>query len=458
MTAAPVIIRGLNYWYGHGDLRRQVLFDIDADIHPGEIVILTGPSGSGKTTLLTLVGALRTSQQGSLKVLGHELSGASEARLAEIRQRIGYIFQSHNLLEALTAQQNVQVTLQLHPEFEGDSISKRAAEVLTEVGLGDRLDAHPNELSGGERQRVAIARALAVKPGLLLADEPTASLDRETGRSVVVLLQQLAKRDGVSVVLVTHDSRILDIADRILTLEDGRLSSLMNAVASGSQQMLHLLAEDLHKGHLVSRIADMERSEFLACLAQVTDETRGLLEIADLVQGEAFGNVEHQVVYGIEEKLKQIFDADQSTLYFIDPDDEKLRSYHTVAPDRRRETRTQTLDGVPGHVLRSGESLNVLEGEISSDDPAEARGRTLAVPVRDSEGQTFGVIELRKKREGYEFSDSDQAELEEIATSLGTLLESWWRMGCGCRRAALGRGMSCCPPAHDVDLTDLRDL
>jgi putative ABC transport system ATP-binding protein len=451
MMNAPVVIQNLNYFYGTGALRRQVLFDIDAEIRRGEILLLTGPSGSGKTTLLTLIGALRSVQDGHLRVLDQQLAGASAAQLAKVRQRIGYIFQAHNLLDALTAQQNVQVTLQLHPEFDADTARERAAEALAAVGLGDRLRAHPSELSGGERQRVAIARALAAGPELVLADEPTASLDRNTGRSVIELLQRLAKKDGVTVVLVTHDSRILDIADRILSLEDGRLSTLMNAFASESQHMLQLIAKDVRSGHLADRIAEMEQSAFGEFLEQITHETRELLEVADLVNGETFDSVEHQVVYGVEQKLKQIFGAEQTTLHFVDPDADTLRSYHADVPDGLRETRTQSIDGIAGAVLRTGTTLNTSGvGQTTRDQgqvgavPANA----LAVPLKDSDGQVFGVFELRNASDGRPFSANDQQEVEQIAASLASLLETWWRMGCGCRRASVGKAMPCCPPAQ----------
>lgn len=231
MSEGPIVVDHLDHFYGEAELRRQVLFDVTAQIRAGEIVILTGPSGSGKTTLLTLIGALRSAQSGSLRVLGQELRDAAEPRLAEVRRRIGYVFQAHNLLEALTARQNVRMSLELEAERDDAELDRRVQDALEAVGLGDRGDEHPGRLSGGQRQRVAIARALARRPEIILADEPTASLDRETGRGVVEILQRLARQEGATVVLVTHDSRILDVADRILTLEDGRLRSLMGSVA-----------------------------------------------------------------------------------------------------------------------------------------------------------------------------------------------------------------------------------
>ncbi|MCU0566672.1 MAG: DevA family ABC transporter ATP-binding protein [Oculatellaceae cyanobacterium Prado106] len=220
---STVTIQNLNHAYGKGSLQKPVLTDIQLNIEPGEIVILTGPSGSGKTTLLTLMGGLRSVQEGSLKILDQELQGAKKPQMTQVRNQIGFIFQHHNLLKCLTAYGNVRMSLKLHPEIPRQEHRQRAADILAAVGLGDRLDDYPDQLSGGQKQRVAIARALVAQPKLVLADEPTASLDSKTGRDVVDVIQRLAQEEGCSVLLVTHDSRILDIADRIVHMEDGRL-------------------------------------------------------------------------------------------------------------------------------------------------------------------------------------------------------------------------------------------
>lgn len=220
---AVVSIRNLDHFYGHDSLQKQVLFNVGFDLSPGEIVLLTGPSGCGKTTLLTLIGGLRSVQTGALSVLGQELHGASQRQRVEVRRNIGYIFQAHNLLRFLTASQNVQMTLDLQADLNWDERIARSHQMLEAVGLGDHLDYYPENLSGGQKQRVAIARALVGRPKLVLADEPTAALDRQSGRDVVDLMQQLAKEQGCTILLVTHDNRILDIADRILEMEDGRL-------------------------------------------------------------------------------------------------------------------------------------------------------------------------------------------------------------------------------------------
>ncbi|PIG95505.1 DevA family ABC transporter ATP-binding protein [Gloeocapsopsis sp. IPPAS B-1203] len=222
----PVIhIQHLNHYFGEGELRKQVLFDINLEIFAGEIVIMTGPSGSGKTTILTLVGGLRSAHSGSLKVLGQELCQATSQQLVQARRHNGYIFQAHNLHRSLTALQNVCMGLEVHGNLSRTKMQYRAAQILTEVGLGDRLHYYPDNLSGGQKQRVAIARALVSHPKIVLADEPTAALDSKSGRNVVNLMQQLAQEQGCTILMVTHDNRILDIADRIVHMEDGTLSN-----------------------------------------------------------------------------------------------------------------------------------------------------------------------------------------------------------------------------------------
>ena len=223
MQAEPIRIEALNYAYGEGELRRPVLRDVALQVGIGEVLLLTGPSGSGKTTLLTLIGALRAMQEGSCTVLGQELFGASERARVSLRQRIGFIFQNHNLLGALTARQNVAMALEVAPRLSEAQRLHRAGEMLAAVGLAEHADRLPAKLSGGQRQRVAIARALAGAPGLVLADEPTAALDKVSGAEVVHLLRDLAKSRGVPILMVTHDPRILDIADRVVTMEDGRI-------------------------------------------------------------------------------------------------------------------------------------------------------------------------------------------------------------------------------------------
>lgn len=221
----PVISASdLCQFFGEGEFRTQVLFDNSLDVAPGQLVIMTGPSGSGKTTLLTLIGALRAVQQGRLTVLGRDMVGLDTAALTIMRREIGFIFQMHNLFDSLTALENVQMATWVcgvSPE-EG---RRRGIELLKRLGLGHRIDYKPKALSGGQRQRVAVARALVNRPKLILADEPTAALDKTSGQEVVGLLKELTEMDGSSVMMVTHDHRILDAADRVVNMVDGRIVS-----------------------------------------------------------------------------------------------------------------------------------------------------------------------------------------------------------------------------------------
>lgn len=220
---APIVVEGLNHWFGTGEARIQALFDINLNVAPGKLTILMGPSGSGKTTLLTLIGCLRNVQSGSVQLLGHELRNGTDTVLNQLRRQLGFIFQAHNLHESLTALQNVRMGLEVHGASSQGEYDRAAAHILTQLGLGERLDYMPAKLSGGQKQRVAVARALVGNPAIVFADEPTAALDKESGMKTVKLLKRLGEVRGTTTVMVTHDNRILDLADRILKLEDGRI-------------------------------------------------------------------------------------------------------------------------------------------------------------------------------------------------------------------------------------------
>ena len=219
---ATISAQDLRHSYGEGALKTEILHGLDFQVNAGEVTLLVGPSGSGKSTLLTLVGALRSVQTGSLKVLGTELNGTSEQARTDLRRRIGFIFQSHNLVPSLTVLQNVTLLLQLK-DISPEQRQEKAKELLDAVGLSHRLQNYPEELSGGQRQRVAIARALAPEPELILADEPTASLDSKSGQDVVEILGRLSREKGSSVLLVTHDLRLLKDADTIWEIDDGKV-------------------------------------------------------------------------------------------------------------------------------------------------------------------------------------------------------------------------------------------
>lgn len=222
-TTNPIELKRLNHWFGTGDARKQAVFNLSLSIKPGSLTILMGPSGSGKTTVLTLMGCLRDVKEGSVRLLGEELNGAKERQQVMLRRRLGFIFQAHNLHDSLSAEQNVIMGLQVHGSGDAGAQLRASRHMLGLVGLADRTNYFPAKLSGGQKQRVAIARALVSNPDIIFADEPTAALDKESGQTVVEMLKALGQQRGTTTVMVTHDNRILDLADRIITLEDGRV-------------------------------------------------------------------------------------------------------------------------------------------------------------------------------------------------------------------------------------------
>jgi putative ABC transport system ATP-binding protein len=223
-TDCAVQIRNLNYYFGRGELRKQVLYDINLDLPRGQVVIMTGPSGSGKTTLLTLIGALRSAQEGSLQVLNQEIIGMGNRKLVAVRRNIGFIFQAHNLFESLTATQNVEMAVELKGGFR--SKRTQSVEILTQVGLENRADYKPDSLSGGQKQRVAIARALVNQPQLILADEPTGNLDSENSLQVVKILKKL-NSIGITVIVTTHNEHLVRLSNHpVVQLRNGYLRHL----------------------------------------------------------------------------------------------------------------------------------------------------------------------------------------------------------------------------------------
>ena len=433
---ALVFIDKVSHYYGEGELRRQILYEVTAEIDRGEIVILTGPSGGGKTTLLTLIGGLRSVQEGSLKVLGNELHGASEADRVNVRKKIGYIFQAHNLIESLTACQNVQMALRLQPDYSRTEARAKALAMLQAVGLAEHANHYTNRLSGGQKQRVAIARALVNGPQIILADEPTASLDKKSGRDVVDIMHKLAKEHHCTVFLVTHDNRILDIADRILDLEDGRLVSFTDAVASNARHMLTMLAEHNRKGELLRRVRDLPLSQFVKLLDQVTAEFQRLLQGTDLSNSDAFESMLDQVLEAFTLKVGQILHADRATLFLLDEARGELWSKVAQTDgERPLEIRVPVNAGIVGQVATSGLARNIRD---VYDDPlfnTEVDKRTgyrtrsmLCVPIINSKDRVFAVAQLLNKHGGEPFDSKDEERLREFANSLGVVLESWWRM------------------------------
>ena len=435
-AAPPIVVEGLDHHYGSGALRRQILFDVSATIPAGEIIIVTGPSGSGKTTLLTLVGALRSAQSGSVRVLGRELNGATGAALEEVRRRIGFIFQQHNLLGALTAAENVELGLRAAGRHDRAELRRRALGMLEAVGLGAHADKRPSAMSGGQRQRVAIARALAGNPAIVLADEPTASLDKVSGREVVDRMQALAREQGATILIVTHDNRILDVADRILHLEDGRISTFTEAVIANTRHMMGLLADSTDREPLDQRVAQMDESTFKATLADLTRQSQQFLEATAIARDRARRSLLEQALRVYTRRVGEMLDAERASLFLVDRSSGELELRVSQDLEPGETVRIPAGTGIAGAAATSGRVVNVAD---AYQDPRFNRNvdlqtgfRTrsvLCLPLHDRSGAVFAVTQLLNRRDGAPFDAGDEARYTEFAGSLGILLESLVEMG-----------------------------
>ena len=221
---SAVAVRGIRKLYGEGSAATLALDGVDLDIVPGELVLLMGPSGSGKTTLLSIMGCILRPSSGRVRIAGEDVTSLSERELPAVRlKHIGFVFQGFNLFPTLTAGENVELALDLRGASR-TAARRRAHELLEQVGIGEKYKTFPEDLSGGQKQRVAIARALAGDPEIILADEPTAALDSHTGHAIIAMMRELAHQRNRAVVIVTHDSRVLAFADRMVRIEDGKIA------------------------------------------------------------------------------------------------------------------------------------------------------------------------------------------------------------------------------------------
>jgi putative ABC transport system ATP-binding protein len=430
---AVITVEKVSHYFGSGQLKKQILFEVSAAITAGEIVILTGPSGSGKTTLLTLMGALRATQEGSLKVLGQELNGGTESSLVAVRRQIGFIFQLHNLLDALSVTENVTMGLQKDLGLSPKDARDRAVEMLGSVGLADRVSHYPDQLSGGQKQRVAIARALAARPRIILADEPTASLDKKSGRDVVDRLHDLARKEGTAVVLVTHDNRILDVADRIIHLEEGKLSSFSEAVRASTQRLLSTLAKSGRGAEVTKQVAEMPPGQFTKFLEDLTGEASQLLEVMTLGTDEAFELLLAQMLEVLTLKIGQLLDADRTSLLLADPACGDLYSLVAEAESGKPlEIRMPANIGIAGHVYTTGETVNAPDAYAVPYFNRDVDQRTgyqtksiLCAPIVDPQGRPFAVVTLLNKKGEPQFDARDERALRDLTTSLGVVLRTW---------------------------------
>lgn len=425
----PIQVSGLSHTFGKGALKKQVLFDITTEIPEGEIVIVTGPSGSGKTTMLTLLGALRSAQEGSIRVLGEELCGAKPRVLEKVRKQIGFIFQQHNLLGALTALQNVELGLRVTGRFSRSELRRRAKEMLEAVGLGDRINYKPGQLSGGQRQRVAIARALVSEPNMLLADEPTASLDKKSGRDVVERMKSLAKEKGTTILLVTHDNRILDIADRIVHLEDGKLSTFTDAVIADNRRMMQTLADSRSRQPMHEIVDDLDEQGFKEMLGEITDDSQRFMEATALANDVAFKSMLSQGLFAFTRKLGQLLNAEKASLFIVEDDSLVLRVAENI--DEMGEVRIPLGSGIAGAAAQSGDTIRIDDAYADDrfnpnvDKQTGYRTRSiLSLPVKNQAGDVFAVAQLLNRRDGQPFDDGDEQRFAEFLQSIGVILET----------------------------------
>jgi putative ABC transport system ATP-binding protein len=427
--ASPIRVQALNHTFGRGELKKQILFDVSVEIQAGEIVIVTGPSGSGKTTLLTLVGALRSAQDGSVRILGEELRKARPSILEKVRRQIGFIFQQHNLLGALTAVQNVELGIRASRRHPRAAQQRRAREMLAAVGLGERLHYKPEQLSGGQRQRVAIARALAAEPAIVMADEPTASLDKQSGREVVDRMKVLAKEHGTTILLVTHDNRILDIADRIVHLEDGRLSTFTDAVIANNRQMMMMLAANRRKQPLGELVDGLDEDRFRELLEEITNESQRFLEATSLASNLAFRSLLEQGLFAFTRKLGGLLNAERSSLFLVEGDFLVLKVAEQLL--EMGEIRFPLGTGIAGLVAQTGEAIRIddayADPRFNRDVDRQTGFRTrsiLCLPIKNQQGKVFAVAQLLNRKDGKPFDPSDEQRFASFIQSIGVIFET----------------------------------
>ncbi|MEE4218889.1 MAG: ATP-binding cassette domain-containing protein [Xanthomonadales bacterium] len=426
---SPIVVEGLNHSYGKGELKKQILFDISTEIQPGEIVIVTGPSGSGKTTLLTLVGALRSAQEGSVRILGEELLNARPATLEKVRRQNGFIFQQHNLLGALSALQNVELGIRASGRFPRSEHRQRAREMLNAVGMGERLQHRPDQLSGGQRQRVAIARALVSEPAMVLADEPTASLDKQSGREVVDRMKFLAKEHGTTILLVTHDNRILDIADRIVHLEDGCLATFTDAVIANNRHMMQMLADNRHKQPVDELVDRLNEAEFQDLLQDITEESERFLEATALANNVAFKSMLERGLFAFTHKLASLLNAERASLFLVEGEELVLKVADRL--DEMGEIRIPLGSGIAGAAAASGEAIRIDDAYADPRFNREVDRQTgfktrsiLSLPVKNQAGEVFAVAQLLNRQDGQPFDADDEHRFAGFMQSIGVIFET----------------------------------
>jgi len=301
--------------------------------------------------------------------------------------------------------------------------------MLEAVGLGDRMFHHPEQLSGGQRQRVAIARALVGEPAMLLADEPTASLDKQSGREVVDRMKVLAKEHGTTILLVTHDNRILDIADRIVHLEDGRLSTFTDSVIANNRHMMQMLADNRKKQEIETLVEELDETGFHDLLQEITEDSERFLEVTSLANDVAFKSMLEGGLSAFTLKLGQLLNAERSSLFLVENNSLLLKVAEDI--DRDKEIRIPIGSGIAGAVAQSGEAINITDAYSDSRFNPEVDKRTgfltrsiLSLPVKNQLGEVFAVAQLLNRKDGQPFDQEDEARFTKFIASTGVIFET----------------------------------
>jgi ABC-type proline/glycine betaine transport system ATPase subunit len=307
--------------------------------------------------------------------------------------------------------------------------------MLEAVGLAEHQEKRPEQLSGGQRQRVAIARALAAEPAMLLADEPTASLDKQSGREVVDLMQTLARQNGTTILLVTHDNRILDVADRIMHLEDGKISTFTDAVIANTQHMMHVLAENRQKQPLESVVEEMDEENFRRSLTELTQQSQHFLEATRLANDEAFQSLLERALRAFARRVGRLLDAERVSLMLIDHATDELVVRISQDLPESGELRIPIGSGIAGAVAKTSQIIRIDDAYADSrfnpeiDKQTGFRTRSiLCLPLLDQSGVVFGVTQLLNRCDGQPFSSDDEAKFADFAESLGVIFDTLRRV------------------------------
>jgi len=331
----------------------------------------------------------------------------------------------------LTATQNVELGLRVTRRYTRRQEHLSAVAMLEAVGLGERSHFKLEQMSGGQRQRVAIARALVAEPSILLADEPTASLDKQSGREVVDLIERLAKEHGTTILLVTHDNRILDVANRIVHLEDGSLTTFTEAVIANNQLMMRMLAESRHKQPIDELVDALEEGGIRELLRQLAAESQRFTEATALANNQAFQSILEQALVALTRKLGRLLDAERASLFLVADEGRTLQL--RVAPDLPpgADVRIPIGTGIAGAVARNGEAIRVddayADPRFNKDVDARLGFRTrsiLCVPLKDRDGAVFAVAQLLNRNDGQPFQTEDEQKFSRFIDSIGVILET----------------------------------